>query len=191
MTPSASDPGQPTRLALRKDDSTRTAEAAPVAQPQAPVQVAEAAPAPLPYFAPSAQPDVPPTAAPVPPASDAERVPPPLPPVRAAAFVPKTKSAPAKATGKSKAVVQLGAYSSRERVAAAWEVMTKRYPNLRGYAPVTARFDGPRGTVWRLSVKGFASQQDAQSRCQQLKTKGGACFVRSVAGDAPIRLASR
>ena len=93
--------------------------------------------------------------------------------------------------GKSNAVVQLGAYGSRARVAAAWDMLTKRYPALRGHVPVTARFDSPRGTVYRLSIKGFDSQRAAIARCNQLKSRGGNCFVRNVAGDAPIQLASR
>ena len=93
--------------------------------------------------------------------------------------------------GKSNAVVQLGAYGSRARVAAAWDVLTKRYPALRGHVPVTARFDSAKGTVYRLSIKGFDSQREAIARCNQLKGRGGNCFVRNVAGDAPIQLASR
>ncbi len=99
-------------------------------------------------------------------------------PVRRAAF------------GGSRSVVQLGAYSSRAGVSAAWAKLAAKYPALRGYAPATARFDGPKGTVYRLSVSGFESGNNAKSMCSSLKTKGGACFVRSVAGDAPIRLAS-
>ena len=99
-------------------------------------------------------------------------------PVRRAAF------------GGSRSVVQLGAYSSRAGVSAAWAKLAAKYPALRGYSPATARFDGPSGTVYRLSVSGFGNGGDAKSMCSSLKTKGGACFVRSVAGDAPIRLAS-
>jgi Flp pilus assembly protein TadD len=99
-------------------------------------------------------------------------------PVRRAAF------------GAGRSVVQLGAYSSRAGVSAAWAKLAAKYPALRGYSPATARFDGPNGTVYRLSVSGFGSGGDAKSMCSSLKTKGGACFVRSVAGDAPIRLAS-
>ena len=93
--------------------------------------------------------------------------------------------------GNSNAVVQLGAYASRERVAAAWEQISKRYPKLRAYAPMTPRFDSPKGTVYRLSIKGFGSQQEAVARCSVLKSHGGACFVRNVAGDAPVEIASR
>ncbi|CAN5140146.1 hypothetical protein BH24PSE1_BH24PSE1_12730 [soil metagenome] len=94
-------------------------------------------------------------------------------------------------SGTSKSVVQLGAYGSPERVMVAWNDITRRYPALRDYTPMRARFDSPKGTVWRLSIKGFASQQEAVDRCELLQSRGGKCFVRSVAGDAPVQLASR
>ena len=95
------------------------------------------------------------------------------------------------ASGRSKSVVQLGAYSSPERVSVAWETLTKRYPALAGYMPMRARFDGPKGTVWRLSIKGFASDGEARDRCEVLQSRGGKCFVRRIAGDSPVQLASR
>ena len=94
------------------------------------------------------------------------------------------------ASGNSKSVVQLGAYSSQANVSAAWNKVSAKYPSLRGYKPGTARFDGPRGIVYRLSVSGFASQGNAQNMCSALKNRGGACFVRTVAGDRPVRMAS-
>lgn len=96
-----------------------------------------------------------------------------------------------KAHGRSKSVVQLGAYSSPQRVTVAWARLSKTYPALRDYTPMRARFDGPNGTVWRLSIKGFASQKEAVVRCKLLKSRGGSCFVRTVAGDAPVQFASR
>ena len=94
-------------------------------------------------------------------------------------------------TGKSKAVVQLGAYRSPQHVAAAWNTLTQRYPALRSYLPLRARFDSPKGTFYRLSIQGFGSQQEAIARCRLLKSRGGNCFVRNVAGDSPIQIASR
>lgn len=91
----------------------------------------------------------------------------------------------------SGSVVQLGAYSSPERVSTAWTWMTKHFPALGDYTPVKARFDGPSGTVWRLSIKGFSSDAEARDRCEQLQSRGGKCFVRHVAGDSPVQLASR
>ena len=96
-----------------------------------------------------------------------------------------------RANGKSNSVVQLGAYSSPGRVTVAWANITKRYPALANYTPVRARFEGPKGTVWRLSIKGFASDGEARDRCELLQSRGGKCFVRRVAGDAPVQFASR
>lgn len=93
--------------------------------------------------------------------------------------------------GKSKAVVQLGAYRSPQHVSAAWDQLTDRYPALREFSPLRARFDSPKGTFYRLSIQGFGSQQEAIARCKLLKNRGGNCFVRNIAGDAPIQIASR
>ena len=106
------------------------------------------------------------------------------PAVRKAAF-------PKIARGDSQSVVQLGAYASRAFVGTAWNTISKKYPALRGYSPATARFASDKGTVYRLSVQGFASDDDAREFCMALKQAGGSFFVRSVAGDAPVRLASR
>jgi D-alanyl-D-alanine carboxypeptidase len=213
VTPAAGDPGQPVRIALNPQSSTRVAEAAPAPQP-APVQTAEAVPVPnAPFYStPVSKPSAPAVAeaevqekreviaaaaamSPEAPAMFA---------TMASNFAPKAKPAKAKkasapvrpaaaalASGKSKAVVQLGAYSSEARVSAAWAQLSKKYPGLRKYSPMVARFDGPKGTVWRLSVRGFDNQSEALSRCSALRGKGGNCFVRSSAGDSPVQLASR
>jgi D-alanyl-D-alanine carboxypeptidase len=204
VTPVAADPGQPVRLALVQTD-TRVAQAAPAPLPVEQAIVAEA-PA---YVAPVAEPvAVAQATAPEQPSFD------PLAAVASAASnakdavvefasnltsapAPKVKkaSAPARKSAQSlgspKAVVQLGAYSSEQRVSAAWATLSKKYPNLRKYSPMVARFDSPRGTVWRLSIRGFDNQQEAVARCQTLRGKGGSCFVRSTAGDAPVQFASR
>lgn len=194
VVPAASDPGQPVQLAL----GAPAAPAAPV------VQAAEAAPVQAPADALAPQPEV--AAAELPPLPayqsapiEAAAAPAPA-PVAAAAFEPapaprkavaRARPRAAAAHGASTAVLQLGAYRSPERVALAWSQLSQRYPALKSYSPVRARFDGPQGTVWRLSVKGFGSQQEAVARCNQLRGRGASCFVRSVAGDAPVRLASR
>ena len=97
----------------------------------------------------------------------------------------------AKKERRSNSVVQLGAYSSADRVSVAWANLTKRFPALADYTPMRARFDGPKGTVWRLSIRGFDDRQEAQQRCATLRTRGGKCFVRQIAGDAPVQFASR
>lgn len=93
--------------------------------------------------------------------------------------------------GKSKAVVQLGAYASQAGVQAGWNSVSRRHRALQAYVPASARFDGPRGTVYRLSLKGFASDREARGLCMQLKASGAACFVRNLAGDSAVRFAGR
>jgi Flp pilus assembly protein TadD len=224
ITPAASDPGLPVRLALNPNNPG-VAVAAADAQP--PVQVAEAAPlqqnsasdvasapaftapiAPAPAVAEAvATPLAPQAGAPARAIAAAAAIAPEAPAAFAAmsaSFAPDQKpaAAPKKASevrrsaarhasNKSKSVVQLGAYSSAERISAAWAQLSKKYPALANYSPVRARFDGPKGTVWRLSVQGFESQGDAIASCKSLRSRGGNCFVRSTAGDSPVQFASR
>ena len=151
-----------------------TAAVAPPPPPPNPLRVAAASPAEAPLAL----------------AETARRM---LPVVRAevAAKRAKVRPASAPAQGKSAAVLQLGAYNSPSRVLMAWDTVAKRFKNLRDYAPMSARFDGPNGTVYRLSVKGFASRAEATSVCENLRRSGGSCFVRNIAGDRPIQYASR
>jgi cell division septation protein DedD len=93
--------------------------------------------------------------------------------------------------GDSKAVVQLGAYSNPKSVLAAWNAVSHRFGALHGYSPMSARFASPRGTFYRLSVHGFGSVNEAIALCSSLRRSGGSCFVRNVAGDAPVQIAMR
>jgi Flp pilus assembly protein TadD len=111
---------------------------------------------------------------------------------RAAAPVQRAAASPAALRrGNASAVVQLGAYGSPQRVLAAWNAAARRHHALRSYAPISARFTGPRGTVYRLAVKGFGSASEASALCASLRRSGANCFVRNVAGDAPVQLAAR
>ena len=210
ITPSAADPGQPLRLALR-GNGTRLAGLAPVAE-QAPAEVAVAAPAPVaapqametPVSVLAAADTLAPIAAP-------EALPA---PIAVASLTPKFRNAAPRpslspraaaltdvrslyrraamnrAAPQSRAVLQLGAYATRARIGAAWKHNAARFGALRGYTPLAARFDGERGTVYRLSVQGFASARQAIQMCSSLKRAGASCFVRNAAGDAPVRHAS-
>jgi hypothetical protein len=93
--------------------------------------------------------------------------------------------------GRGDSVMQIGSYRSPEQVTAGWSRLTQRFPALRGYLPLRARFDSPNGVYWRLSIQGFANQREALARCEQLREKGGKCFVRGFAGDSPVEIASR
>jgi Flp pilus assembly protein TadD len=206
VKPAAADPGQPVQLALNKGAANQALAAAAPA-PQA--QVAEAAPAPaappppaLPE-APAAQPATVAMAA----VSAPQATPfvAPAPPPRAAAPKPvklaKAQRAPAAAKrplmreaaarrGNSTAVVQLGAFSNPKSVLAAWNSASHRYGALRAYAPMSARFVSAKGTFFRLSVHGFGSASEAEALCSSLHRAGATCFVRNVAGDTPVQIAS-
>jgi Flp pilus assembly protein TadD len=103
----------------------------------------------------------------------------------------KRRAAARQPVGPGDTVMQIASYRTPEQVTAGWARLTQRYPSLRGYLPLKARFDSPNGTYWRLSIQGFANQREAISRCNELKSNGGKCFVRGFAGDAPVQMASR
>ena len=197
------DPGQPVRLALAKPASSTRQAAAPAPLAAAPVAIAAVAP-PAVALPPVAVASV----APPLPAYNAD-APSPEPRKVAARVAPRPGIDPAALRLKqtvrelrhnaalragrsnSRAVVQLGAYNSRAFIAGAWNKAAAKHNALRNFTPVTARFDGPRGTFYRLSVKGFASDRQAIDLCNSLKRAGANCFVRAAFNDAPVRLASR
>lgn len=201
VQPAATDPGQPVRLALRSDNSRMAqasvpTDAAPVMRSQsAPIEAApiEAAMAELPI---AAQPFVEPAAERAPaPVAVAAIEPAFLTATPARSSIPKPeqlrRTAAARFSGSSTAVVQLGAYGSPAGVQSAWASASRRFASLKRYTPASARFASARGTFYRLSVKGFGSDREARLLCESLKRSGSACFVRNVAGDTAVRFASR
>lgn len=219
ITPAA-DPGEPTQLALKNVSNplerlARSAVQQAVAQPapapapapameqQPPVETAEAA-APVVPPQPEVQPA--PEALPEPVMAEAARslvhtaepvAPPPptrfdAPPAYVAISDTVRRAAEhARSEGHSRSVVQLGAYSSPQRVEIAWRHITDKYPQLRDYSPMKARYDSAHGMVWRLSISGFGSEREAIARCDVLRAHGGNCFVRTLSGDSPVEIASR
>ncbi|MFL6763666.1 MAG: SPOR domain-containing protein, partial [Sphingomicrobium sp.] len=211
VTPAVADAGQPVRLALNKNE-TRQATADPAPAPQ---KVAAAAPAVVQAAAPVSAP----APAPVHVAAVAPAPPPPRPTLAtiAANVYSETKEAiasilpqgaapvakPAKPRrpaavaqvgprrGNSPTVVQLGAYQSADRVLTAWTGASHKYGALKAYLPMSARFASPKGTFYRLSVRGFNGVGEANALCNSLRRHGGSCFVRNTAGDQPVQFASR
>ncbi|WP_265562528.1 SPOR domain-containing protein [Sphingomicrobium arenosum] len=250
VTPAASDPGQPVRLALNGNaDQPRYASLAPqqqaapapvaaapvVAAPvvAAPVAVAEAAPAPQPSIAPEPAPTVLAANVDIPvrdielvdvtaeaaAADEAEARPSldvdPIAPVAmvAAAARAARDVAPAPALSRettrltesvrsiraeavasekaSRSVVQLGSYSQRSSLQRGWTVATAKFDPINAYQPMAARFEHQGKTYYRLAAHGFASDAAARDFCVDVRSAGGECFVRKMAGDAPTRFASR
>ena len=187
-TPPGVDPGQPERLAL-------------VPTAAEPVAVALAPPPPPPLAMPA---DVP---APVPPRAE---LPSPEPAVVRAAkmqiqFAPRpvTTAKPVASTpprarpplaprpSGGRYVVQIGAYDRAAVAEAAWTRWAARTPLLRDLTPSTATVARGATRLTRLSVAGFATRDTAAGFCQAFRVRGGHCFVRLHAGDAPLQWARR
>ena len=204
----APDPGQPVALALVApvsfDQAVAQAEtpaptAAPISAPSAtPIEVAEAALATLPT----------PAAAPAAAPADvrlAERAMTSLPVARPAPLIAAQmraikvalKRVPVAAPTRGDWFVQIGAFRNVAVSRDGWRHATRRMPALASRIPTNARFASKSGAVYRLAFGGFA-RSEADQLCRRYRASGGACFVRTGAGDRvaqwankPVQLASR
>ena len=196
VTADGEDPGQPVRLALEiEQPAIVLAEAAPPAPQLASVsdlvEPADAAPPEVVAAVQLAaaaetlvkpQPAVIPSVAPIAPAPI-----PPFKPVKAAKLAPQPRAA-----AKGRFVVQIGAYRNPVQVEIAWSRAQDRFGFGAELQPVSTTVTLPgRGTFHRLSVASFEAPSDAAQLCRSIKAKGGACFVRAKAGDAPVQWAER
>lgn len=188
VTPVVADAGQPVRLALAPVAPEPVAYAeAPIVAPEpvqtvetpveAPVEAVDYAAAAETLFAPAPAPAVIQASAPKVDVS-----------VRTFAPEPSRVETPRGVTGRY--IVQIGAYSTAANVERAWSQAQRRF-GLGDYRPVSATASVPgTGKVHRLSIAGFESQSEAAGACRSIKAKGGACFVRSLKGDANTQWAS-
>jgi hypothetical protein len=103
---------------------------------------------------------------------------------RPAAFTPTGHG------GTGRYVVQLGAYSSADRVAAGWSRAVAALGALESFTPARAAFRNGQATFYRLSVGGFDTRGEAVLLCTRLKAAGRSCFVRETAGDRPLQWAA-
>lgn len=211
------DAGQPTRLALNAphgDAPVRLAEAAPppppvaMAEPQpdfavaAPVAMAAAEPAPVPtpvevaeakaVFAPVAtNPGI--TFGPR--SEIVQKIAPARPVLvaRPATFQPAPRFQRAAFVQPSggRYVVQIGAFDSRAVAEDGWGRAVRRVRELGEMTPSTATIQKAGVTFYRLSVGGFDSRARAVTFCERFRARGGQCFVREQAGDAPLQWAAR
>lgn len=164
-------------------------EAAPVAPVAAPVRMAaDTASAPVTPAMLAAEP-APAPATPVMLASAPARQSAPLlrapkSPVRKAVFTPV-------AAGNGEFAVQLGAFARAGAIETAWGQASRKAPALSAYSPAQARFQLAGASLSRLSITGFKSREDAAKLCGAVKARGGDCFVRAIAGDAPLEWVHR
>ncbi len=108
-----------------------------------------------------------------------------------AAFTPVKAAAKPRSAGTGRYVVQIGAYRNAAQVEQAWARAHRRY-GFEGNQPLSTTVTIPgKGVFHRLAVAGFQQPVEAARLCQSIRHKGGACFVRATAGDAPLRWASR
>jgi Flp pilus assembly protein TadD len=107
------------------------------------------------------------------------------PKVAARAPAPRPRSATS-----GRFVVQLGAFSTQQNAERAWAQAERRF-GLRDSEPLTTTIDVGGRTLHRVSVAGFQDRAEASQLCSSIRSRGGSCFVRATAGDAPVRWASR
>ncbi|MDP8912742.1 MAG: tetratricopeptide repeat protein [Pseudomonadota bacterium] len=107
------------------------------------------------------------------------------------AFTPIKAAAKPRVKGTGRYVVQIGAYRNARQVEQAWARAHRHY-GFGDNQPLSTTVSIPgKGIFHRLAVAGFEKPMDAAQLCQSIRVKGGACFVRATAGDAPVRWASR
>ncbi|MDB5693103.1 MAG: hypothetical protein JWO81_2166 [Alphaproteobacteria bacterium] len=103
------------------------------------------------------------------------------------------RTAPVRGSGSDtgRFAVQLGAFGSANAVERAWAQILKRF-GFAALTPFSTTINVPgKGVLHRLSVAGFNDRAEADRTCRSVRAKGGVCFVRAVAGDAPTQWASR
>jgi Flp pilus assembly protein TadD len=105
--------------------------------------------------------------------------------------LPHAEPARNNSAGIGRYAVQLGAFSTPQAVERAWSLVLKRY-GFNALTPLSTTISVKgKGTLHRLSVAGFDSRAEADRTCGSIRAKGGVCFVRAVAGDAPTQWATR
>ena len=86
-------------------------------------------------------------------------------------------------------LVQLGAFSSAAAAEKAWNQYSKRFGVLTGFSSASSKVTVNGKTLIRIAASGFGNRTTANSACQQIKSMGGVCLVRSSGGQPPVRMA--
>ena len=74
--------------------------------------------------------------------------------------------------------IQLAAVRGQADARRAWELFVRDLgPVLAGIEPIFERADTANGVFYRVQIGPFASQQAAESLCEQLKQHNASCFV--------------
>ncbi|QXM24946.1 SPOR domain-containing protein [Elioraea tepida] len=115
--------------------------------------------------------------APPPPAASSPPVTPPSPqPSAQPATSSQAAAAPPGGTGSIQ--VQLAAVPTEAAAQAEWERLRRRMPDLLGpLRPSISRGERDGQPFFRLRAGGFATNAEARSFCDQVRARGGSCFV--------------
>lgn len=98
--------------------------------------------------------------------------------------------APRRAAVNGSHLVQLGAFSSTASAQSAWGKYAKRFGILDGFESASSSVTVNGKKLVRLAAMGFGNAATANAACTQIKAQGGACFVRSLGGSQPVRMAN-
>ncbi len=102
--------------------------------------------------------------------------PPPPPSTEADVPVKESKSASTKSVGDY--LIQLGAFSERERALKAWETIKGKHPDiLSTLEPEIVSVKGAKGTLYRLQAGRMADRESAETLCKSLTVKKQPCMV--------------
>jgi cell division septation protein DedD len=116
-----------------------------------------------------------------PPGDRVAAVPPdrPQPPDAAARPSPTVTPAPSgRVAGEGGYRIQLAAVRDQADARRAWDLFVVDLgPVLKGVKPFIERADTGNGVFYRIQVGPFASLQEAESLCDQLKQRNASCFV--------------
>jgi cell division septation protein DedD len=140
----------------------------PVPVPPAPVAKPPVAAAPKP---PVAKPPVVAAATPKPPVAT------PKPPVVAPPVAKPAAPKPAPAVASGAYVLQLGAFSSRDRAMAGWSDYQSKYSALGGLSADVQSIQSGGKTLFRLRASSLSSESAANAKCAEIKSQGLNCIV--------------
>lgn len=87
-------------------------------------------------------------------------------------LTPANQPAPARPSGGSGSVIQLGAFANQAQAERAWSALSARFPSISGMNKLIVPFSG--GIRLRA---GAGSPAEARQACQALKAAGENCFV--------------
>ena len=94
-------------------------------------------------------------------------------------LIADSATAPPAAVKSGAAVVQIGAFTSESLADKGWSDAAAVAPGaMAGKSKRVVPLSKDGGTLYRTSIAGFASRDEAQAMCDKLKAAGQTCFVR-------------